>query len=128
VYRELRHPAAPADVQRWIAEPPHCLEVRSVAITEKVSDLDIGEAPAILLAEQLGAAALLLMDDAKGRREAAHRGIPSTGTLGVLQAASKRSFLLLRDTLPRLLETNFYIAPPLIESLLAEERSRIEQN
>jgi hypothetical protein len=38
------------------------------------------------LAEQLGRVAFLLMGDAKGRREAPRRGIPSMGTLGVLQA------------------------------------------
>jgi predicted nucleic acid-binding protein len=65
------------------------------------------------------------MDDAKGRREAKHRGIPSTGTLGVLQAACKSGYLLLRDVLPKLPATNFFAAPALIESLIAEEKSRL---
>ena len=66
------------------------------------------------------------MDDAKGRREAARRGMPTTGTLGVLQAASKAGYLLLRDVVPRLLKTNFYIPAALVESLIGEEQSRFE--
>jgi predicted nucleic acid-binding protein len=126
VCAELRHPAAPAEVQRWIAEMPLWLEVRSVPPEgAPIADLDAGEAAAIRLAELLGREAFLLMDDVRGRREAARRLIPSTGTLGVLQAASKSGYLLLRDVLPRLLRTNFYIAPALAESLIAEEASRV---
>ena len=130
VYRELCHPGTPVEVQRWIAELPLWLEVRSVSAagTAAIEDLDAGEEAAIRLAEQLGRTAFLLMDDAKGRREAARRAIPSTGTLGVLQAASKSGYLLLRDVLPRLLETNFHIAPSLVESLIAEEESRVERH
>jgi predicted nucleic acid-binding protein len=68
------------------------------------------------------------MDDAKGRREATRRGILSTGTLGVLQAGSKNGYLLLRDVLPRLLQTNFYIAPGIVELLILEEQSRSGSN
>ncbi len=130
VCSELRHIHAPAEVQRWIAAPPLWLDVRSVAAaaSSAIPDLDAGEEAAIRLAEQLGGAAFLLMDDAKGRREATRRGIPSTGTLGVLQAGSKNGYLLLRDVLPRLLQTNFYIAPGIAESLILEEQSRSGSN
>ena len=125
VYTELRHPSAPAAVQRWISAAPRWLEIRPPAGTPSavIPDLDAGEGAAILLAEQLGETAFLLMDDAKGRREATRRGIPSTGTLGVLRAASKNGYLALRDVLPRLLQTNFYVAPSLVQSLIAEEQS-----
>jgi predicted nucleic acid-binding protein len=98
VYAELGHPSAPAMVQRWIADAPHWLEIRPPAATARaaIANLDAGEGAAILLAEQLGETAFLLMDDAKGRREAARRGIPSTGTLGVLRAASRNGYLVLR--------------------------------
>src|ERR1700674_2822898 len=112
VYGELRHSGAPAVFRRWIAEPPGWLEIQPASTAPTaIADLDAGEAAAIRLAEQLGETAFLVMDDAKGRGEAARRGIPSTGTLGVLQAASKNGYLVLRDVLPRLLETNFYITP-----------------
>jgi len=129
VYAELRHPGAPAVVRQWIAESPRWLEIQSAAPARAaIADLDAGEAAAIRLAEQLGETAFLLMDDLKGRGEAARRGIPSTGTLGVLQAASKNRYLVLRDVLPRLLQTNFYITPALVQSLLAEEQSRADSS
>ena len=125
IYAVPRHPGAPAVVQRWIAEPPRWLETQAVAAARAaIADLDAREAAAIRLAEQLGETAFLLMDDLKGRREATRRGIQSAGTLGVLQAASKNGYLLLRDVLPHLLQTNFYITPALAQSLLAEEQSR----
>ena len=61
------------------------------------------------------------MDDLKGRREAKKRGIPNTGTLGVLRAASRAGLLRLREVMPLLLETNFYASDDLIKGLLAEE-------
>jgi len=125
VYSELRHPGAPAMVRQWIAAPPGWLEIQSATTAATaIADLDPGEGAAILLAEQLGETAFLLMDDLKGRREAMRRGIPSTGTLGVLQAASRSGYLVLRDVLPRLLHTNFYIAPALAQSIIAEEQAR----
>jgi len=129
VYAELRHPSAPAEVQQWMADRPEWLEVRPLSPWggTVVADLDAGEAAAIRLAEQLGEAAFLLMDDAKGRREATRRGIPSTGTPGVLRAASKPGHLSLRDVLPKLLQTNFYVAPGLADALIAEETQGVEE-
>jgi predicted nucleic acid-binding protein len=126
VQAELRDPGAPAMVREWVAAPPRWLEIQpATTITDAgLAALDDGEAAAIQLAENLRPNAFLLMDDAKGRKEAARRRIPSTGTLGVLQAGSKQGYLRLSDVLPRLLRTNFYVAEQLVESLLAEERSR----
>jgi predicted nucleic acid-binding protein len=93
------------------------------ALNDLDASLDAGEAAAIRLAEQYQGSAFLLMDDAKGRREAGRRGIPSTGTLGVLRAASQRRLLSLRDVLPRLLLTNFFVASSLVDALIAEEES-----
>jgi len=105
--------ARPPWFDKWIAEPPRWLEIQSAALARAaIADLDAGEAAAIRLAEQLGKTAFLLMDDLKGRGEATRRGIPSTGTLGVLQAASKKGYLVLRDVLPRLLQTNLTSTSP----------------
>ena len=81
----------------------------------------MGEAAAILLAEQQNQETFLLMDDLKGRREATKRGIPSTGTLGVLRAGSKAGLLRLREVIPHLLQTNFYVSDELVQALLADE-------
>jgi predicted nucleic acid-binding protein len=85
--------------------------------------LDPGERAAILLAQQ-ERDVLLLIDDAAGRTEAARRGIPSTGTLGVLRAAATRQLLDLPTALKRLAATNFRVSQSLIADLLAEDFER----
>jgi predicted nucleic acid-binding protein len=73
---------------------------------------------------ELDPSAVLLMGGMKGRKEAARRGIPGTGTLGILHAASRRGYLRLAEVLSRLQNTNFYIRLGLVESLLSEEEGR----
>ncbi|HEY6346264.1 MAG TPA: hypothetical protein VIY49_32650 [Bryobacteraceae bacterium] len=126
VYAELCDPDAPPLIREWISALPPWLEIQpaSAVIDATLKALDRGEAAAIQLAEGMRPMAFLLMDDAKGRREAVRRGIPNTGTLGVLEAASKQGYVMLADVLPRLLRTNFYAPTQLIESLLADERGR----
>jgi len=85
--------------------------------------LDPGERAAILLAQQ-EAGALLLIDDAAGRSEATRRGIPSTGTLGILRAAAIRQLLDLPTSLKNLAATNFRVSQRLIVELLAEDTAR----
>ncbi len=54
----------------------------------------------------------------KCRAEANRRGIPSTGTLGVLRAAALRGLLDLAPALTRLAATNFRVSQALLEDLL----------
>ena len=110
-------------MRSWVADPPSWLEIVGVdwTVPRAIPDLDVGEAAAILLAEQQGPNTFLLMDDAKGRREATKRGLASTGTLRVLRAGSRAGLLRLREVMPRLLRTNFYASEELIQVLLSEE-------
>jgi predicted nucleic acid-binding protein len=114
VHRELLQEKTPTAVRSWVADPPSWLEIVGVdwTVPRTIPDLDVGETAAILLAEQQGPNTFLLMDDAKGRREATKRGLASAGTLGVLR---------LREVMPRLLRTNFYASEELIQVLLSEE-------
>src|SRR4051812_10103323 len=91
VHRELLHEQTPTAVRSWATDPPTWLEIARVdrTVPRTIPDLDAGETATILLAEQQGPETFLLMDDAKGRREAAKRGLPSTGTLGVFRAVSR---------------------------------------
>ena len=120
---ELSRDRAPEIVRRWIASPPVWLEVRKPTMEPDAeliaAELDAGEFDAILLAQELGASELIL-DDMDGRKEAERRHIHFVGTIGVLQAASKRKLLNLKDALTRLRATNFYIAQELIDRLVAE--------
>jgi len=120
---ELSRDRTPEIVRRWIASPPAWLEVRKPTIEPDAeliaAELDAGEFDAILLAQELGVSELIL-DDMDGRKEAERRHIHFVGTIGVLQAASKRGLVNLKDALTRLRATNFYIAQALIDRLLAE--------
>jgi predicted nucleic acid-binding protein len=67
---------------------------------------------------------LLLIDDRAGASAAQQRGLIVTGTLGVLDLASRAGLLDLRSTFTRLQKTNFRYPPSLMEKLLEEERTR----
>lgn len=88
---------APPPVRVWAAQPPKWIEVRCAP-------------PAI--------------DEAAGRLEASRRGIPNTGTLGVLRAAAIEGQVDLRIAIARLAATNFRISKALIDELLADDAAR----
>jgi predicted nucleic acid-binding protein len=88
--------------------------------------LDPGEEAAIRLAQEHKGLAFLPIDDTKGRRAATRLGLQTTGTLGVLQAASRIGLLSLREVLPRLAQTNFHVTKTLMDELMEEERRRAE--
>jgi predicted nucleic acid-binding protein len=126
VLAELSDADAPPEVLKWARSHPAWLQVRPVRIVHEdpaLWQLDPGERAAIILAQQ-EADALLLIDDAAGRNEAARRGIPSTGTLGILRAAAVRQLLDFPIALRSLAATNFRVSQSLIAELLAEDCER----
>jgi predicted nucleic acid-binding protein len=126
VRNELRRPAAPEAVRRWISSPSEWLEIRrpTRAPDAKLANLRIGpgERDAILLAEESGADELIA-DDRRGRKAAERRGIHIVGTLGVVQLAARRGLLDLRAALGRLRNTSFYVTGELIERLVAKTKT-----
>ena len=106
-----------------VVVPPEVRSVRRGQDEPNLPQFDPGERAAILLAQE-EPDALLLIDDAAGRAEANRRGIPSTGTLGVLRAAALRGLLDLAPALTRLAATNFRVSQALLEDLLAEDSER----
>ncbi len=126
VLAELSDADAPPEVVQWVRLRPIWLQTRQVRIVQDdpaLRQLDPGERAAILLAQQ-EAGTLLLIDDAAGRSEAIRRGIPSTGTLGILRAAAIRQMLDLPTALRNLATTNFRVSQRLIAELLAEDNAR----
>lgn len=115
---ELLSEDAPAQVRRWMANPPTWLEIRSpLPVLRDPTKLDPGETDAIALAEQLKADRILI-DEILGRREAMDRGLKVIGTLGVLRQAHREKLLDLPTALERLRSTSFYIAPGILQALL----------
>ena len=125
VLSELIDDGAPRRVSEWAMMPPEWVEVRSATLTNDpaLSLLDQGERCAILLA-QSEPEVLLLIDEAAGRLEASRRGIPNTGTVGVLRAASIAQLVDLPSALARLVATNFRISKSLLDGLIAEDADR----
>jgi len=80
--------------------------------------LDKGEASVIALALELENC-LLIIDEAKGRKEAKAMGIRITGTLGLLILAKEKNLIReLKPILNQIHNTNFRISRSLIEKAL----------
>jgi predicted nucleic acid-binding protein len=123
---ELTCPAAPTDVRTWMQRVPNWIDILPTPGAQSddpaLATLDSGERAAIVLAASLKS--LLLIDDRAGASAAQQRGLIVTGTLGVLDLASRAGLLDLRSTFTRLQRTNFRYPPSLLEKLLDEERTR----
>ncbi len=125
VLDELHDSDAPAEVRAWVSAPPVWLQISTLIfrLDPLLDRLDQGEQDAILLAESVKAERLII-DDLEGRREAANRGLPVIGTLGILAEAARRNLLDLPQALVALQATNFHVAPELIKLLLANDAKR----
>ena len=123
VAAELLHPAAPQAVRAWMAAPPGWVEVRAAAHLIEAPDISATDREAIALAKEL-TAALLLMDDQQARRCAAGFGVPTIGTVGLLEAAAARSLVALPDALQKLRATNCFLSDEIIESALRRTAER----
>jgi predicted nucleic acid-binding protein len=68
-----------------------------------------------------GEGALVIIDDLAARRIAAERGIPFTGTAGVVVEAKRAGLIkAVRPMLERLAEIGFRLSPELVEAILHE--------
>jgi predicted nucleic acid-binding protein len=87
--------------------------------TRLLTELDLGEAEAIVLARQLNADELL-MDEVEGRRIARREGIHVIGLLGVVLEAKGRGHIKSAREVIEELENGarFYIAEPVKQAIL----------
>ena len=101
------------------------MRLKTVSRTQSVkilmaSGLDLGESEAIVLADTL-ADALLLIDERKGRQIARNMGIRITGTLGILLQAKKLGLIKnIKPLLDRLITENIRISESLYSSILEQ--------
>ena len=102
---------------------PEWLKVLDVHDRDKADrysqTVDLGEAEAIALAEELHADRLLL-DERKGRELAKQRGLPVVGLLGVVLLAKRKGLIVsARDLIQRLdREAGAYLGQELVEEAL----------
>jgi predicted nucleic acid-binding protein len=129
VYDELHSdPEKVGSVELSAASWLKALPVKNTLAVEMLTNqLDLGESEAIVLAHELSAA-LLLMDERRGRRRAAESGLTVTGTLGILIEARKRGLVgLLRPLLDRLHDLPFRMTQRLYVEALNQVGESPEQ-
>jgi predicted nucleic acid-binding protein len=109
-------------VQNWIDQPPEWLTVLTITVSLDpiLEPLDPGEREAILLAEQL-AADWVILDDKAARQIASKRGLKIIGLLGILKEAARAGLIDLAIAFEQLRSVGFWVAPSLLQRLLAEE-------
>lgn len=93
VFDEISQPGKPhAQVLHLFGHNKVALVKNQMAVNMLLTDVDRGEAEAIVFALESGIVDLLI-DDAKRRRAAQLKGLQVTGTIGVLLAAKKRQLI-----------------------------------
>ncbi len=125
VQAELAAGSAPSSVRNWVARLPLWVEVREtshdVDNDPLLKGIHEGEKAAINLAATLNAD-LLLMDDRKGVKAARRKGLRVTGTLGILELATRDGLVDFAQAVSRLQETNFRTPENLLDALLKKHR------
>jgi predicted nucleic acid-binding protein len=127
VLRELSAAGTPPEVRVWIANMPGWLSVQSPRLRlpdAGLESLGAGEREAIALALENRTDTRLIMDEVKGRQEAARRQLRFIGTLGVLDKAAAVGLVDLPSCIRRLILTNFHVAPSLLKTLLEKDLQR----
>jgi predicted nucleic acid-binding protein len=125
VNSELLHPKAPERVREWIRTPPSWLQIKEPAELQYQTQerLGPGERQAISLALALPST-LLIIDDRDAVNVARKLGIPTVGTLGVLDHAAARNLIKLPIMLQRLQKTTFRAPARLVTLLLKQDADR----
>jgi predicted nucleic acid-binding protein len=119
VLAELRQPRRPQAVREFAAKPPAWITERAPTMIDPIPSLHPGELTAIYLAQELKAD-LLLIDELAGRKVAADRKIPITGTIGVLELAAEKGLLDLHDAFHKVKATDFWISHALLDQRLEQ--------
>lgn len=117
VSAELLQSNRPQAVRDFMASCPSWLLERVPAAIKEIPALHAGELAAISLAQELKAD-LLLIDEAHGRKAAADRHIPVSGTIGVIELAAEQGLLDLHDAFARVKQTDFWISHQLLDERL----------
>jgi predicted nucleic acid-binding protein len=120
---ELQNSSRPQSVRDFMEHRPAWIVEQSPSTVEPIASLHAGELAAISLAQELKAD-LLIIDEALGRKAAAERHIPFTGTIGVLELAASRSLLDLATAFEQVKKTDFWISHELLDHRLKMHNAR----
>ncbi len=111
--RRSNRPCGRAGGLALVAEPAQ------VFLPVQAHELDAGEAAALMLA--LAEGGTILTDEHKARVAATKLGIAVLGTLGLLKRARQDEVVpALRPIITRLVRSGYFIAPELVEQLVAQ--------
>lgn len=128
VYKELQQGEFEIKLEEIIAQSTF-IKVHQVsdrlALASLLSQLDIGEAAAIILAKEMNAT-LLIIDERKGYQIANTYGVSCVGTLGVLIEAYKKGLVIDFPLILNDLKTKakFWISPSLEKRILELAREK----
>lgn len=117
VWTELHAEGSPPEVKAWIASNPPWVKIEAATLIDQTIMLGAGECEAISLAKEVSAD-LVLIDDRKARQAALDRGIKVAGTINVLENGAQRGLLDLSVAFSKLQQTNFRVAPKLLQEIL----------
>ena len=125
VAEELSRAATPQVVRDWLVSNPAWREIRAPLHPEDPSAIrHRGEREAISLARELNAD-LLLVDGRKASKTAHQLGIPTVGTLGILERAADQGLLNLQRVFDRIRsETDFFVTDELLNFVLHRQAQR----
>lgn len=126
VLTEMRHKNAPRSVRQWMEDLPDWVVVKTAAseMLEGITGLGKGETAAIAIAITEKADAVL-MDDRKAIREARKNGLTALTTFAVLELASIKGLIDLKEVLEKLSQTSFRMPPEeIIEEYLRRDTMR----
>jgi predicted nucleic acid-binding protein len=104
-------------------KPPAWLTIQQPISAGADLSLGPGERQAIALAQETHAD-YLLVDDLDARRHSIRLGLRIIGTVGVLELADFKSVAPLPVALDRLRQTDFIIAPQILDEALARWQQR----
>lgn len=122
VFSELSADKAPTPIKRWIQHLPDWIVIsESINQDPSLFYLDRGEQDGIALAQSIHAD-IILLDESRARDAAKIKGIPVTGTLGVLLTFAENGWIDLPKALEDLRATNFRASSSLIDRLLEQNK------
>ena len=120
VSAELRIAATPEIVRTWLISSPMWLKTIPL-LSSPISGAyrrHLGESEAIDLALEKNISSVL-MDDARGRRQAQALGLEVSGTIGILERAADLGLVDLQEAIDTLALTNFRLSTRLRSALLS---------